>query len=189
MMRGLLAGLLLATAWFAVAADLRSIDVQYEDGRYEMVSVAWFDAGLDETYEVLSNWDYSIRFSGAIVEARNTETDNGPGYYVVNRGCVWFFCKSLVREGYVERQHNRLLRATVDPERSDFRLADEVWEFSEADGGTVVAYRLTMEPAFWVPPAIGPYLIKRKLRNDGGDAINRIEEIARQVAMSDHIIH
>jgi len=53
----------------------------------------------------------------------------------------------------------------------------------------VVAYRLTMEPAFWVPPAIGPYLIKRKLRNDGGDAINRIEEIARQVAMSDHIIH
>jgi hypothetical protein len=27
---------------------------------------------------------------------------------------------------------------------------------------------------------IGPYLIKRKLRNDSGEALNRIEEIAQQ---------
>jgi hypothetical protein len=36
-----------------------------------------------------------------------------------------------------------------------------------------------MQPKFWVPPAIGPFIIKRKLKNDGGDAIDRIEAIAK----------
>jgi hypothetical protein len=37
-----------------------------------------------------------------------------------------------------------------------------------------------MQPKFWVPPGIGPYVIKRKLKSDGGDAIDRIEAIARR---------
>ena len=98
-----------------------------------------------------------------------------------------FFCKTLKREGRVERETNRVLRSYADPQKSDFRQADEVWEFSETEGGTRVIYRLTMEPAFWVPPAIGPWMIQRKLRKDAGEAIDRIEEVARQVANSDVI--
>ncbi len=169
------------------AADLRSIDVSYDGTRYEFESVVWFSTGIDETYTVFSRWDYSTRFSSAVVEARDTEIDGQSGYYVVNRGCVLFFCKTLKREGRVERETNRVLRSYADPEKSDFRQADEVWEFSEVENGTQVIYRLTMEPAFWVPPAIGPWMIKRKLRKDAGEAIDRIEEVARQVADSDVI--
>ena len=63
-----------------------------------------------------------------------------------------------------------------------------MWEFSEDKGGTHVIYRLTMEPAFWVPPAIGPWMIQRKLRKDAGEAIDRIEEVAREVAESDIVL-
>jgi hypothetical protein len=35
-----------------------------------------------------------------------------------------------------------------------------------------------MRPKFWVPPIVGPYLIKRKLRTDGIDALSRIEVVA-----------
>ena len=48
--------------------------------------------------------------------------------------------------GRVEREPNRLLRAWADPERSDFRRADEVWEFSEEAEGTRVVYKLTIHP-------------------------------------------
>jgi hypothetical protein len=37
-----------------------------------------------------------------------------------------------------------------------------------------------MRPGFWVPPAIGPYLIKRKLRREGGRALDRIEALAQE---------
>lgn len=35
-----------------------------------------------------------------------------------------------------------------------------------------------MEPDFWVPPLIGPWIIKRTLKVDGMDAIGRIEALA-----------
>ncbi len=185
MRRLALVGALLCATSLASAADLVSIDVTYDGTRYHLESVVWFDTGIAETYEVFRRWDYSTAFSNAVAEARDTEVDGQPGYYVVNRGCVLFFCKTLKREGRVEREHNSVLRAYADPEKSDFRQADEVWEFSEDKGGTQVIYRLTMEPAFWVPPAIGPWMIKRKLRKDGGEAIDRIEEVARQVVITD----
>lgn len=170
-----------AGAQFAAAAEMRSVDVEYEDGRYTMVSIAWFDAGLDETFDVFSKWDYSTQFSSVVVEARDLEPDPSgrPGYFVRNRGCILFFCKSMVRQGYVEARHNHDLRAVAIPQSSDFQVFEESWEFAEERGGTRVRYKLLMKPDFWVPPAIGPYLIKRKLKNDGGEALNRIEDIAR----------
>jgi hypothetical protein len=178
-----LALLVLAGNQFAAAAEMRSVEVQHEGGRYSVVSVVWFDAGIDETFEVFKTWDYSTQFSSAIVDAQDLDPDSSgrPGYYIVNRGCVLFFCKSMVRQGYVEMQHNRDLRAVANPQVSDFRLFEEDWKFVEESGGTRVRYELLMEPAFWVPPAIGPYLIKRKLRNKGGDALDRIEGLAQRL--------
>ena len=175
--------LVLAATQYAAAAELRSVDVEYEDGQYSMVSIAWLDAGLSDTFHVFSRWDYSTQFSSAVVEARDLEPDESgrPGYFVRNRGCILFFCKSMVRQGYVEAELNRDLRAIANPQHSDFQFFEESWEFAEERGGTRVRYKLRMEPDFWVPPAIGPYLIKRKLKNDGGEALDRIEAIARRL--------
>ena len=182
----ILSGLLALCANSASAADMRSMEVDYVEGRYSLESVVWFDAGVDETFEVFSDYDLSTEFSSAVVEARNLEPDaqGRPGFYIRNRGCILFFCKSVVRQGYVESQGNRLLQAFTDASRSDFRFCEESWEFATEDGGTRVRYKLEMEPDFWVPPAIGPYMIKRKLRSDGSGALNRIEAIAQDYGSS-----
>lgn len=166
------------------AAEIRSIDVQYEDGLYTLVSEAWFDAGLEELYYVFSRWDLSTQFSSAIVEARDLEPDESgrPGFFVVNRGCMLFFCKTLTRQGYVEQESNRKLRALADPALSDFRVSNETWDFSREAAGTLVKYQLLLQPDFWVPPVIGPYVIKRKLAGDGSRALDRIEVIATELA-------
>lgn len=176
--------LFVAGAQNASAAEMRSIDVKYDDGRYSLVSVAWFDAGIDETYDVFSSWDYSTEFSRAIVEARDLDPDESgrPGYFIVNQGCVLFFCKKMTRQGFVERQHNLGLRAVADPAVSDFKHFEEDWTFTEEDGGTSIRYELDMVPDFWVPPAIGPFIIKRRLRKDGGRALDRMEAIAQDLA-------
>ena len=173
-----------------LAADMRSIDVQYEDGHYTLVSVVWFDAGVRPMFAVFSTWDLSDQFSGAVVEARDVEADElgRPGFFVVNRGCIVFFCKTLTRQGYVETEEEKVLRAIADPALSDFKVSNEAWEFAEESGGTVVKYPLFMQPDFWVPPAIGPYLIKRKLKTDGGRALDRIEAIAKTYGDSGEIV-
>lgn len=177
-----LAVLLLLVSGAATAADMRSIDVQFEDGFYTLISTVWFDASLESTYEVFSSWDLSEGFSSAVVEARDIEpgVDGRAGYFVRNRGCILFFCKTLTRQGWVERERYTILRAVADPERSDFEVSNETWTFAEGEGGTIVTYHLYMRPGFWVPPAIGPYLIKRKLRREGGSALDRIEVFAQE---------
>lgn len=181
MTRALLALLLLPVASFA--ADLRSVDVDYDDGRYTMASVVWFDATVDQVYEVFRSWDLSPQFSSTIVEAYDIDPDDSgkPGFYIRHQGCVLFFCRSFERKGHVEMEPTSVLRAFANPATSDFHLSNETWTFAPEDGGTVVTYRLLMKPKFWVPPGIGPWMIKRKLKNGGGDAVDRIEVIAQRV--------
>ena len=165
------------------SAEMRSVEVENDDGTYTMVSAVWFDASVDQVYTIFRQWDLSSDFSSAIVEARDMEPDEQgrPQFYIRNRGCVLFFCKSFERRGYVEELPNKILRAFANADTSDFHFSDESWEFVAADGGTIVTYDLRMSPKFWIPPAIGPYLIKRKLKKDGGNAIDRIEALAQQV--------
>ncbi len=167
----------------ANAAQMLSIEVDYEKGVYTMRSAVWFDATVEQVYEIFRSWDYSTKFSSAIVESRDVEPDaeGRPQFYVRNKGCVLFFCTSFVRQGHVESERNKVIFAFVDPETSDFHLSNESWTFAEQDGGTVVTYDMQMQPKFWIPPGIGPFLIKRKLRNNSEAAIDRIEVLAQAI--------
>ena len=90
-----------------------------------------------------------------------------------------FYCKSVERTGSVEHEPLRYIKATVDPEQSDFHLSNETWEFSPEGEGTLIKYQLEMRPKFWVPPVIGPYVLKKKMADDGIEALDRIEAIAQ----------
>jgi len=45
-----------------------------------------------------------------------------------------------------------------------------------------VIYAFKMIPKFFIPPLIGPAILKNKLRNGGINAIERIEVLARDYA-------
>ena len=181
-MKMLAAAALLVLSLPAMAADLQKVVVDRKDGVYSMQSRVRFDATPEQLYEVLLDWDLSTQFSSIVVESRNVEADElgRPQYYSRIRICIAFFCKSFERSGHLETSPNEWIRAVADPERSDFYLSNESWEFVDAEVGAIVDYKLEFQPKFWVPPVIGPYLVKRKLKTDGPDALLRIEQIAQQ---------
>lgn len=176
--------LLPVLAWSAssAAAELRSIEFEREGDRYVANAEIWLDAPREEVYDVLSVWDEAERFSSLIVESRDLArgSDGRPGFYMKNRSCLLFFCKTFVREGWVAREEDLLLSAIADPARSDFELSEETWRFESDDGGTLIRYEMQMNPKFWVPPVIGPYAIRRKIEKDGVEALERIERHVRE---------
>ncbi len=178
-----LALLVLGTPMTADAATMRDIHVDHVNGSFILRSEVWFDASIEQIYGVLADWDLSTQFSSVIVEARNLEPDaeGRPRYYCRNEFCLLFFCMDVVRSGHLEQKPLEYIHATADPEISDFHVALESWLFSEEDGGTVVIYLVELKPKFWIPPLIGPYIIERKMRKGGGDAIHRIEAVAKEV--------
>jgi len=181
-MKGLLpcvaAGLLSPVAISAV--ELRDIAVDFDGETYSVDSTVWFNAPLSSVYAVFNDWDLSEQFSSAVVEAYDIgpDAEGRRGYYVKNRGCFLFYCKSVQRRGTVTAIPETRITASADPDQSDFEMSEERWDFVSEDGGTVVSYSLRMKPSFWIPPLIGPYVIKNKLRNDGEEALERIERLA-----------
>ena len=170
--------LLLAGTAPVDAAELRSVTLDKRDDIYYATSEVWLDAPRAEVFEVLSDWDLSTRFSSLIVESRNVDLpgDDRPGFYMQNKGCVLFFCQTFEREGHVELRDSYLIRAVADGDKSDFDISDETWTLADDDSGTQIIYEMKMKPKFWIPPLIGPYAIKRKIRKDGLEALQRIED-------------
>lgn len=169
---------LLVTALPLEAAELRSVTLEKRDGIFYATSEVWLNAPRDELFQVLSDWDLSTRFSSLITASHNLEPDASgrPGFYMENKGCVLFFCQTVAREGYVVLKEKFLIRAVAYSAKSDFEISDETWTLVDDGDGTRILYEMQMKPKFWIPPLIGPYAIKSKIKNDGLDALQRIED-------------
>ncbi len=56
-----------------------------------------------------------------------------------------------------------------------------IWTLTELPGGkTQMQWSLLFEPDFFVPPLIGPAVIKSGLREEGQDTVRGIEKLARE---------
>ncbi|MFK8052649.1 MAG: SRPBCC family protein [Woeseiaceae bacterium] len=163
------------------AAELLEITVDDEDGRYIMTTVTEFDAPRLGVFDVLTDYERFGRISSVYDDAGFAEpsADGIPRVFTRVKGCVLFFCQTMDRTERLENDGLDRIRATVEPGSSDFEYSVATWLLSESDeGGTRVIYTVEMVPSFWVPPVIGPYVMKRKLRKGGRDAIERIEALA-----------
>ncbi|MDZ7645374.1 MAG: SRPBCC family protein [Woeseiaceae bacterium] len=157
------------------------MSVDYADDRYHLESVAWFDASRADLYRVLTDYRYFARFSSAFAESRNLPPDNSgrPWFFTRMEGCVLFWCQSMRRRGYLVLNPPDEIVAVAVREGSDFLYSRERWRLEPEGDGTRMTYHFQMEPDFWVPPLIGPFIIKRTLRAGGVDAIDRIEALAQ----------
>lgn len=169
------------------AADLQSVKVSHKDGRYYMSSVTFFQAPRAGVFDVLTDYEHFGRLSSVYREYKYlSPTDDGvPRVYTRVEGCILFFCQSMERTERLIAEGLDALVAIVEPEASDFSFSEARWTFTESGEGTLVAYEMSMQPSFWVPPLIGPYMIKRKLRSGGLDAIERIEALANSSTASE----
>lgn len=175
--------LLVGTTLTASSATLESLTVTREQGRYELYAETILAAPAREIYEVLLEYDDDAfqRISGVYKESSYLDPaeDGTPIVFTRMEGCLLFFCKSMRRVERLEAEEFRLIRTTTLPEGSDFTYSYSEWTFEPTEAGTRMTYRLVMEPDFWVPPIVGPWLLKRTLEVGGVRAIERIERMAR----------
>lgn len=163
------------------AAELRDVNVDLIDGHYLMHSEVRFDTSVEQLYNVLLDYDLGTRFSSVITESQNVEPDEQgrPQFFTRHKACLLFFCMNFERYGYVDAVPFETISATANPEISDFHVSREDWQFIQDGEGTILIYDVDLKPKFWVPPVIGPFILKRKLKKDGGRAIGRIEALAK----------
>ena len=169
----------------AAAATIDEFDIKKEKGIYYFEANVQLDATRESIYAVITDFDdnaYS-RISGSYKESRYLEPalDGTPIVYTRMEGCAGRRCISFERTERLETDAPRWIKSTVLPEASDFKHATSEFVLEPAGDGTKMIYRLEIEPDFFVPPLIGPWLLKRTVSKGALRAVARIEGLAREL--------
>jgi ribosome-associated toxin RatA of RatAB toxin-antitoxin module len=164
------------------AAELDAISVEYEGKRYFVRSSATLDAPIEDVYNTLIDFDNYEEFSSVYHDARWLERndDDSGEIYTYTRGCILFVCRGFGRTETVIATRPTFIETRVDPERSKVRYGFSVWNIEAVDDKTKIEFALEFEPDFWVPPVVGPFVVKKYLLKGGVDALDRIETLARE---------
>ena len=98
---------------------------------------------------------------------------------VVMHICILFFCRNMkLVESLQEIGGNELI-ATVVPAESDFRSGKTEWRIMPAGAAqSRLQLHSTFQPGFWVPPVIGPWLIRKKMEQEISVMMQRLEQYA-----------
>jgi hypothetical protein len=168
----------------AAAATIDGLDVTKQRGLYSLEADARLDATPESIYAVLTDFDdnaYS-RISRAYKESRYLDPadDGTPIVYTRMEGCMLWHCMTLERTERLETQAPRWIKSTALPESSNFKHAISEWVLEPDGDGTMMSYKVELEPDFFVPPVIGPWYLKRTLSQGGLRAVTRIERLARE---------
>lgn len=167
----------------AAAAELLDIQVSNADNRYFMVSESLLEASVPAVYQVLLDYDNFTRLSSVYEQSRYLEPgpDGTPRVYTLAQGCMLFVCRNVEKVERLETRTNRKIVATVIPQFSNLEQGVTEWVLTADGDNTRLVYRMELTPKFWIPPLIGPPIIRYVLTKGGKDALQRLEAAAREL--------
>jgi len=163
------------------AGKVYKATASYQEGVYLVEVDALVSVPEPRVRELLTDYNHLGRVNPDIKISEILKTRKPGDYQVrtVTQACIWFFCKLIHQVQDVIEAADGSVMATIIPAQSDFRHGYarlDLWQ--EADG-TRVQIRAEVEPDFWIPPLIGPWMIKRKLRGEAIETVQNLEQVAR----------
>ena len=161
----------------ALAGEIDMSSVTLADGVYRIAVDARIAAPPDTVHQRITDYNHLSSINHAIKESRVIQAF-GPDRHRVHsviKACILFFCRRVSQVQDITQYGQRRVEASILPELSDFRYGRAVWQL-EADGtDTLMRFTAQLEPAFWVPPLIGPWLFENRIVSELLESATAIE--------------
>ncbi len=164
------------------AGEIKSAHVEHKGKDYRLNLTMQIDAGQEGILAILTDHENYKQLSEVMLESVVIPgaPEHSTRRRLVVKTCVAFFCFEVVMVEDVEQFADGRIVATMLPEESDFDYGRTEWHIVPLGSDqTEINYSFHLQPGFWVPPAIGPYFLKRKLIKEARKSILRMEELAR----------
>ena len=163
-----------------IAGEIISSSVEHEDERYIVEVDMRIDADPGKVYELITSYENLQQLNDNIEKSELLYSldDNNHRVRVISDACVMFFCKTITQVQDIQEVSNEVIVATVIPEKSSFDYAHARWHIRKEGEATRITFNSDLKPSFWVPPVIGPPMIKSKLEDEVLGTIETLEELA-----------
>lgn len=176
----------LALAGNATAADIQHLTVDHVGKRYLLDLRVALDTSAPQAFAVMRDYPNLAAINPAVqsVTLLPGAPDGATRVQTAVRVCVLWFCRVLEQVQDMRSVTNGMggtVSATVLPALSNLRFGQADWLVAPCPDAPQACLRFTaeLEPDFWVPPVIGPWALKRKLREEGVETSLGIERVAR----------
>jgi len=189
--RKLLLWLLCALSPFAMpahASRVRTVQVTRDGGRFLINMHLGIDAPPPAVFRALQDYDDLARNNPDLRSAR-VERTRVPGrvrLFTTIHTCVLIFCKTMHQEQIMTATASAdggALDAELVPGGGDFKSGHGLWIVKPcptARAMSCVDIQIELVPAFWVPPVIGPWVIRAKMNEEARRTAAGLEKTARR---------
>lgn len=163
----------------AIGAENYGVKIERNGKTYQLEITARIVATPQRVLQLLSDYLNLDKINDAILLSEILQQDeNKQRVKLITEACVFFFCKTFTHVQDVI-DNDGIIIATIIPQFSDFKDGWAKWSVTtEPDGNAKLHVVTHLTPNFWVPPVIGPLLIKRKLSSETIDTIKRLEYLS-----------
>lgn len=174
----------LALSLSTEAAEFERAEIGFEGSTYHYTFIARLAAPAAQVRAVVTDFDGMGRINDNIREARVlARYDDGSLKRVLKlRQCVLLICFNM---NFVERVRAlpRGVEALMLPAESSFRDGTSAWTIEALDAAHArVTVTARQTPRFWIPPLLGPAILKRVFLEEVTESCANIERLALAAA-------
>ena len=178
---GLLTSLiLLVLSIGSQAGEVMHSHVDYADGHYLVRVVMTIEAEAETVYAILTDFNHLTTLNKSIKRSQLLKSEGKHHMVKIEaEGCVWFYCQKVVQTQWLTERDNGYISAITLPEQSNLEYGRVLWHIRQEDEYTTISYRADVVPNFFVPPLIGPYIMKKRMLEKATETLHNIERIAQ----------
>jgi hypothetical protein len=188
--RTLLFSCLALLCWAAAqahAAEVLGVHVTRGNGRFLIGMRIVIDAAPRAVFRALQDYPAMMHYNPDLraVRVLPTATPGRVRLFTTVHTCVLIFCKSMRQEQImiaIPSPNGGVLEAKLLPRGGAFKAGNGRWTVRPCPAAmstTCLHVRIELVPAFWVPPVIGPWVIRRKMAAEARRTSRGLEAVAR----------
>ena len=166
------------------AGEIQQSTVDFVRGAYTVEFDGLVSAVPSEVYRLVTDHNHLYLLNDIVLESVLLTRPSAPvkKRRVIMHVCILFFCRDMKLVEFLQENGRSELIATVDPADSDFVAGRTVWQIIPAGvAQTRLQLHSIFRPGFWVPPVIGPWLVRKKMEQELSVMILRLEHYAGKV--------
>jgi hypothetical protein len=180
-------GMLAGAAGQVHAAQVVAVQVSRDDGRFLIAMRIIIDASPPAVFRALQDYPAMMRYNPDLRAVRVLSTGIRGRERVITtiHTCVLVFCKTMHQEQIMTARADRdggVLKAELLPHGGAFEAGRARWTVAPCPADASVSCldaQIELVPAFWVPPVIGPWVIRRKMAEEASRTSAGLERTAR----------
>ena len=163
------------------AGQITHASVDHDAGVYNISFDVEIDKDIGTVRSVVTDYANLTQLSDMFIESNvlNSPEDKSRQRLLVASVCFLFICRQVKMMERVEVINRNEFITTVIPQHSDFKSGSIHWRLTKlTDQKTRLVFYGKEQPDFWIPPVIGPLLVKNILLKQAVIIIRNIEKIS-----------